>query len=89
MRKNKGLYSLLPNLLAMMGRTSSASARVSKKGSNEISEQSDGSSNQLLIGIPLFTCSRKTCNYQGVEGLSNRESMKLSNFSSLDFSLFI
>jgi len=59
-RKKKLFYSLLPNLFAIMGRTSSASTRVSKKGSNEISAQSDGSVNQLLIGIPLFTCSLKT-----------------------------
>lgn len=47
----------------MIGRTSSASARVSKKGSNDISAESDGSSNQLLIGIPLFTCNRNTWNH--------------------------
>lgn len=63
-RTNKGQtrssYSLLPNFLAMMGRTSSASAKDSKNGSMEIKAQSDGSSNQLLIGIPLFTCNLKT-----------------------------
>jgi hypothetical protein len=59
-RKKKLFYSLLPNLFAMMGRTSSALTRVSKKGSNEISAQSDESLNQLLIGIPLFTCNLKT-----------------------------
>ena len=57
-------YSLTPNLFAMIGRTSSASTKVSKKGSNEISARSDGSSNQLLIGIPLSTCNRKTWNYK-------------------------
>ncbi|MFS7931742.1 hypothetical protein Hanom_Chr04g00359541 [Helianthus anomalus] len=58
--KNKGVYSLLPNLLAISGRTSSASANVSRKGSKVINAQSDGSLNQLFIGIPLFTCNRKT-----------------------------
>lgn len=61
--KSKGSQSLLPNLLAMIGRTSSASTRVSRKGSKEISAESDGSSNQLLIGIPLFTCNRNTWNH--------------------------
>lgn len=53
-------YSMLPNFFAMMGRTSSTSTRVSRKESNEINAESDGSPNQLLIGMPLFTCKRKT-----------------------------
>lgn len=74
MRKKRGSYSLLPNLLAMIGRTSSASIRVSKKGSNETSAQSDGSSNQLFIGIPLLTCNRKTWNDQNEIRLKQSES---------------
>lgn len=72
--KTRDFYSLLPNVLAMIGRTSSASARISKKGSNDINEQSDGSSNQLSIGIPLFTCSLKTWNQEHVQSLSTHVS---------------
>lgn len=54
--------SVLPNLLAIIGRTSLASTRDSRKGKSESNAWSDGSSNQVLIGIPLFTCNRKTYN---------------------------
>ena len=57
--------SLLLNLFAIIGRTSSASTRVSRKGSNWTKAWSDGSSNQLLIGMPLLTCNRKTWHGDG------------------------
>lgn len=58
----RGGYShLTPNFFAMMGRTSSASARVSKKGRSDIRAQSEGWSNHLGIWIPLLTCNWKTC----------------------------
>ena len=53
MRWTRSSYSLLPNVLAIMGRTSSTAAKVSKNGINDISSLSDGSSNQLFTGIQI------------------------------------
>lgn len=46
---DNGTYSLLLNLLAMTGRTSTAPTRVSKKGSNESNAQSDGSNSLSVL----------------------------------------
>lgn len=52
------------NFSAMMGRTSSTSTSFSRKGSKVIRAESEGSSNQLSIGIPLSTCNLNTWHEQ-------------------------
>ena len=58
------------NWLWMRGRTSSACAQRSRKGSSSSSSRSLSSLYQLSIGIPLRSWNPKACSVRGYQGLS-------------------